>query len=282
VPSKSWRHTEGRFNGEHGTEIYYQSWTPTGKPKAILVLAHGIGEHSGRYAHVADYFARMGYAFWACDHRGHGKSGGQRGHVNSFDEYLADLNRLIRIARESTPAPKTFLIGHSLGGLIAPLYAQEYPSELAGLILSAPAFRDKVKASPLTILLAKAVSPILPTFTAKTGLDANHLSRDREVVTKYVEDPMVHGVVTARWFTEYRRAQDEAMKATSKLVLPTLVLQGGADGIVDASMTSEFFKKLVSPDKTLRVYDGFYHEVLNEPGKESVLRDIDAWLSARI
>lgn len=281
MPSKSWRHTEGRFNGEHGTEIYYQSWTPTGKPKAILLLAHGIGEHSGRYTHVADYFARMGYAFWACDHRGHGKSGGKRGHVNSFDEYLADLHRLIGIARESTPALKTFLIGHSLGGPIAPRYAQKYPGELAGLILSGPAFRDKV-ASPAKILLAKAISPIIPTFTAKTGLDPSLISRDREVVRKYVEDPMVHGVATARWYTEYRRAQDEAMQVASKLVLPTLILQGGADGIVDASATSEFFRKLASPDKTLRVYEGFYHEVLNEPGKESVLRDMDAWLTARI
>jgi alpha-beta hydrolase superfamily lysophospholipase len=281
LPSKSWRHTEGRFNGEHGTEIYYQSWTPTGKPKAILLLAHGIGEHSGRYTHVADYFARMGYAFWACDHRGHGKSGGKRGHVNSFDEYLADLHRLIGIARESTPALKTFLIGHSLGGPIAPRYAQKYPGELAGLILSGPAFRDKV-ASPAKILLAKAISPIIPTFTAKTGLDPSLISRDREVVRKYVEDPMVHGVATARWYTEYRRAQDEAMQVASKLVLPTLILQGGADGIVDASATSEFFRKLASPDKTLRVYEGFYHEVLNEPGKESVLRDMDAWLTARI
>lgn len=281
MPSKSWRHTEARFSGERGTEIYYQSWTPTGKSKAILALAHGIGEHSGRYAHVADYFAGMGYAFWACDLRGHGKSGGRRGHINSFHEYLADLDHLIRVAREKTPAPKTFMIGHSLGGLIAPLYAQQYPRELTGLILSAPAFREKVKASPLTILLAKTISPILPTFTAKTGLDANLLSRDREVVRKYVEDPMVHGVVTARWFTEYRRAQDEAMRAASELVLPTLVLQGGADGIVDAHVTSEFFRKLASPDKTLRVFDGFYHEVLNEPGKESVLRDMDAWLTAR-
>jgi len=281
LPSKSWRHREGRFNGEHGTEIYYQSWTPVGKPKAILVLAHGIGEHSGRYAHVADYFARMDYAFWACDHRGHGKSGGKRGHVSSFDEYLADLHRLAQIARESTPALKTFLIGHSLGGPFAPRYAQKYRGELAGLILSGPAFRDKV-ASPAKILLAKAISPIIPTFTAKTGLDPSLISRDREVVRKYVEDPMVHGVATARWYTEYRRAQDEAMRAASKLVLPTLILQGGADGIVDASATSEFFRKLASPDKTLRVYDGFYHEVLNEPGKESVLRDMDAWLTARI
>lgn len=223
----------------------------------------------------------MGYAFWACDHRGHGKSGGKRGHVNSFDEYLADLHRLIGIARESTPALKTFLIGHSLGGPIAPRYAQKYPGELAGLILSGPAFRDKV-ASPAKILLAKAISPIIPTFTAKTGLDPSLISRDREVVRKYVEDPMVHGVATARWYTEYRRAQDEAMQVASKLVLPTLILQGGADGIVDASATSEFFRKLASPDKTLRVYEGFYHEVLNEPGKESVLRDMDAWLTARI
>jgi len=281
LASASWRHEEGNFEGARGTQIYYQAWTPPGKPKAILALAHGIGEHSGRYAHVADYFARMNYAFWACDLRGHGKSGGKRGHVDSFDDYLADVDRLIRIAKERTPATKTFLIGHSLGGLIGPLYAVKYSGEVAGLILSGTAVRDKVKVSPVKVFLVRALSPVIPTFTARTGLDPNLISRDPEVVRKYVQDPMVHAVVTARWYTEYRQAQEKTMRVANKLTLPCLILQSGADGIVDASMTAEFFKKIASSDKTLKVYDGFYHEVLNEPGKESVFGDIDTWLSAR-
>lgn len=276
----SCRHEEGRFVGERGIEIYYQSWAPLGKPRAILVLTHGIGEHSGRYAHVADYLTRNGYALWACDLRGHGKSGGKRGHVDKFDDYLADISRLIRIAGRA-PASRTFLTGHSLGPLIACDYAEKHPGELAGLILSAPAFRETVKVPLWKVLIARTLSPIVPTFTTRTGLDPNLLSHDKEVVRKYVEDPLVHGVATARWFTEYRQAQERVMRAADKLTLPCLIIQGGADGIVDPSMTTDFFKKVASRDKTLKVYEGFYHEILNEPGKESVLGDIGGWLSAR-
>lgn len=281
LASASWRHEEGNFEGVHGTQIYYQAWTAPGKPKAILVLAHGIGEHSGRHAQVADYFARMKYAFWACDLRGHGKSGGKRGHIESFDEYLADIDHLIRIAKDRYPSTKTFLMGLSLGGLIAAYYAEKHPGELAGLILSAPALAEKMKVSPAKVMIAKTLSGIIPSFSTGTGLDPNLLSHDREVVRKYVEDPLVHKVATARWFTEYRRAQDETMRAADKLTLPCLVLQAGADGIVDSSMTVDFFKRIASSDKTLKVYEGFYHEVLNEPGKVSVLGDVGTWLSAR-
>lgn len=277
----SWRHEEGNFEGAHGTQIYYQAWTVPGNPKALLVLAHGIGEHSGRHAQLADYFARMKYAFWACDLRGHGKSGGKRGHVDSFDDYIADIDHLIRIAKDRYPSTKTFLMGLSLGGLIAAYYAEKHPSELAGLILSAPAIAEKMKISPAKVMIAKALSGIIPSFSTGTGLDPNLLSHDREVVRRYVEDPLVHKVATARWFTEYRRAQDETMRAADRLASPCLVLQGGADGIVDASMTSDFFKRIASSDKTLKVYESFYHEVLNEPGKVSVLGDVGTWLSAR-
>jgi acylglycerol lipase len=275
------RHEEGRFVGERGIEIYYQTWTPPGNPRAILVLVHGIGEHSGRYAHVADYVTRNGYALWACDLRGHGKSGGKRGHVDKFDDYLADIGHMIRIAGERTPGTKTFLIGHSLGGLIAADYAEKRPANFAGLVLSGPAFRQIVKVSSGKSLLARILSPIVPTFTASTGLDPNLISRDKAVVRKYMEDPLVHEVATVRWFTEYRQAQERVMGAADKLTLPCLIMQGGADGIVDSSATIDFFKKVASRDKTLKVYEGFHHEILNEPGKESVLGDIGGWLSAR-
>ncbi|WP_455285022.1 alpha/beta hydrolase [[Eubacterium] cellulosolvens] len=281
MSSTSWRHIEGSFQGTRGTQIHYGAWTPSGKPKAILVIVHGIGEHSRRYVHVADHMARLEFAVWACDLRGHGKSGGKRGHVDSFDDYLADLGQLIRIARDHYPGTKTFLLGHSLGGLIAPNYAEKHPGELDGLIASAPALGEKMEVSPVKVFLAKTLSSIVPTFSTTTGLDPNLLSHDREVVREYVEDPMVHKVVTARWFTEYRRAQDETMRHADKLTLPCLVIQSGADGIVDPAVATEFFKRIKSSDKTLKVYEGFYHESLNEIGKESVLRDIDTWLSAR-
>jgi alpha-beta hydrolase superfamily lysophospholipase len=246
------------------------------------VITHGIGEHSGRYTHVADYFIKRSFTVWACDLRGHGKSGGKRGHIDSFDDYLADVGQMIRIAKDHYPGIKTFLMGHSLGGLIVSYYAEKRPGELNGLIASGPALREKMKVSPVKAFLGSTLSSIMPTFSTTTGLDPNLLSHDQEVVRKYVEDPLVHKVATARWFTEYRRAQDETMRSADKLTLPCLVIQGGADGIIDPAVASEFYKRIVSSDKTLKVYDGFYHESLNEIGKETVLADIDGWLAARI
>ena len=255
---------------------------PPRRAKAILVIAHGIGEHSGRYTHVADYFTKRDLAVWACDHRGHGKSGGKRGHVDSFDDYLADVGQMIRIAKDHSPRIKTFLMGHSLGGLIATFYAEKHPGELDGLIASGPALTEKMKISPGKAFMAKTLSRIMPTFSTSTGLDPNLLSHDQEVVKKYMEDPLVHKVATARWFTEYRRAQEETMRSADKLILPCLIIQGGSDGIVDPAVATELYKRIKSSDKTLKVYDGFYHESLNEVGKESVLGDIDTWLFARI
>jgi len=282
LSSTSSQHTEGSFEGARGTQIYYQTWTPPKKPKAILVITHGIGEHSGRYTHVADYFIKRSFTVWACDLRGHGKSGGKRGHIDSFDDYLADVGQMIRIAKDHYPGIKTFLMGHSLGGLIVSYYAEKRPGELNGLIASAPALREKMKVSPVKAFLGSTLSSIMPTFSTTTGLDPNLLSHDQEVVRKYVEDPLVHKVATARWFTEYRRAQDETMRSADKLTLPCLVIQGGADGIIDPAVASEFYKRIASSDKTLKVYDSFYHESLNEIGKETVLADIDGWLAARI
>jgi alpha-beta hydrolase superfamily lysophospholipase len=255
---------------------------PPRKVKAVLVIAHGIGEHGGRYVHVADYFTKRNLAVWASDHRGHGKSDGKRGHVDDFDDYLADLGQMIRIAKDHSPGVKAFLLGHSLGGLIATLYVEKHPSDLSGLIASAPALREKMKISPVTAFMAKAFSRFMPTFTTGTGLDPNLLSHDKDVVKKYVEDPLVHKVATARWFTEYRRAQEETMRLANEFTLPCLIIQGGADGIVDPTVATELYRRIGGSDKTLKVYDGFYHESLNEIGKESVLADIDNWLSARI
>ena len=255
---------------------------PVGKPKAILVLSHGMGEHSGRYTHVAQYMTGSGYAVWGCDHRGHGRSGGKRGHVDNFNDYVADINQMIRIAKERTPDSKTFLLGHSLGGLIALNYAEKHGDQLAGLVVTSPGLKAKIEISPARAVIIRIVSKIAPSLSIRTGLDANLISRDKEVVSKYVKDPLVHRVATMRFVTEFLGAQDETVRAAERLTVPCLILQAGADGLVDPVATSSFFKKVASPDKILKVYEGFYHEVLNEPGKGSVLGEIDTWLSARI
>ena len=145
MTSGSWRHEEGNFQGERDVQIYYQTWTPSGAPKAILVIVHGQGDHSGRYVHTAEYFVRNGHSVWAYDCRGHGKSAGGRGHVDSFSDYLADNDRLIRIAKEQDPSKKIFLIGHSLGGLVVIRYAERKAGELNGLIATSPLLRLRMK-----------------------------------------------------------------------------------------------------------------------------------------
>ena len=253
-----------------------------GKPRAIIVLGHGQGEHSGRYAHVTQFMARMSYTVWACDFRGHGRSGGKRGHVDNFDNYLADIDSLTQLAKERDPQARIFLIGHSLGGLVALDYAEKRPRELAGLIVSSPLLGLKMKVPSWKKWLGRTLSSIVPTFSMKTGLDANLLTRDRETVQKYVNDPLVHSVASTRFYTELLKAQDATIRDARKLTLPCLIMQAGADGIVDSSSTVSFFRNVASSDKTLKVYDGFYHEILNEPGWESILQDIEAWMSARI
>ncbi|MCJ7456706.1 alpha/beta hydrolase [Candidatus Bathyarchaeota archaeon] len=282
MSSTGWQHMESSFEGARGTQIYYQAWTPTGRPTATLVMIHGQGDHCGRYAHVAEYMARRNYSIWAQDLRGHGKSGGKRGHVDSFDDYLVDTDRLIRIGKEHDRSSTTILLGHSLGGLLATRFAEERGSELAGLIATAPLFALKMKLPAWKKFIGRTLSSIIPTLTLRTGLDANLLSHDRKIVRDYTGDPLVHGVASARFYTEFLRGADETVNGADQLTLPCLIMHGGADGIVDSSATVGFFKKIASSDKTLKVYDGFYHEILNEPGKESVLGDISTWLSARI
>jgi len=279
--STSWTYDEGRFEGERGTEIYYRTWKPLGKIKALVALAHGQGDHSGRYSHVAQHLAQAGYATWAADYRGHGKSGGRRGHVDTFNDYLADTDRVIQNAKEQNPQLKTFLIGHSLGGLVALDYAEKHGSALSGLVATAPLLRLKMKVPPWKALIGRIFSALTPTLSMKTGLEPKLLSRDQKIVRDYISDPLVHGVASTRFYTELLDAMDETIRDANRLTLPCLIMQGGNDEIVDPSATENFFKRVASADKTLRIYEGFYHEVLNEPEKEDLLSEITAWLSAR-
>ena len=232
--------------------------------------------------YTADQIVREGFSVWAADLRGHGKSGGQRGHVENFDDYLADTRRVIEKAKEDNPQVKPFLLGHSLGGLIVLDYAEKIGSSISGVIASAPLLRLKMQVPPWKVALGKALSSLAPTMSMKTGLDPNLLSHDQEVVRNYINDPLVHGVASTRFYTELIRAVSETLQGGNKLTIPCLVMVGTGDGIVDSPTTQEFFKTIASPDKTLKVYKGLYHEVLNEPDKQKLLDEINSWVSARI
>lgn len=269
------------FEGERGTEIYYRTWKPAGATKAVVVITHGQGDHGGRHLHTAEHLTRDGFAVSAADLRGHGKSGGRRGHVYNFDDYLADTRRVIERAGDESPGVKAFLLGHSLGGLIVLDYAEKMGGGISGVIATSPLLRLRMKVPPWKVALGRTLSSLTPTLSMKTGLDPNLLSHDQQVVRNYISDPLVHGVASTRFFTELVRAADETLRDGNRLTLPCLVMVGSGDGIVDPSTTQEFFGTIASSDKTLKVYDGLYHEVLNEPEKEILLSEISAWISAR-
>jgi alpha-beta hydrolase superfamily lysophospholipase len=274
------KHEQGQYQGTAGLSIFWQAWLPE-PAHTVFLLAHGLGEHSGRYTHVADSFSGKGYAVFALDHRGHGKSAGKRGHVEKFADYIADLDLLRHRAAEQFSGKKIFLLGHSLGGLIAAHYALAHPDELSGLLTSSAAFKVKIEANPVKLALGRFFSKHLPGLTMGNELDPNYVSRDPAVVKAYLADPLVHDRVSARWFTEFVAAIAEVQARAPELRMPLLVMQSGDDKLVAPEGAREFFDKAGSADKTLKLWPGFFHEMFNEPEKAEVMNFTSEWLDAR-
>jgi acylglycerol lipase len=274
------RHDEGRFAGAGGLEIYWQAWLPEGEPRALVLLAHGGAEHSGRYAWTAGELVAHGFAVYALDHRGHGRSEGPRAYVDRLEHAVADLHTLSDLARERHPAPPQFLLGHSMGGLIALEYALRYQDELTGLVLSAPlAVLDANAVARSVARALSAVAPRLPVYK----IDATTVSRDPEVVRAYERDLLNHrGRLPARTVGELMAATTTLPERLPALRLPILSLYGSADRLVSTKGSLVVETRCESDDCTVRRYDGLYHELLNEPERDRVLSDIAEWIEARL
>ncbi|HWH49846.1 MAG TPA: lysophospholipase [Burkholderiales bacterium] len=276
------KHQEGFFTDAHGSKRYYQFWLPESPPKAVLLLVHGLAEHSGRYANLVSHLVPRGYAVYAMDHVGHGKSDGARTYVERFGDFVESLRKYFGMIRAWQPEVPIFLIGHSLGGLIAATYLLEHPDGLQGAILSGPAVRIPDNISPVTIFAGKILSALFPGFGV-LGLDARGVSRDPAVVTAYLNDPLVFtGKVTARLGAEMLKAMRRMEAEAHRIRLPILILQGSADKLVDPAGARMLHERVGSADKTLNVYEGLYHEVYNEPEHGRVLRDVESWLEKRL
>ena len=275
------QHTEGKFNASDGLELYDQAWRPDGETKAVLAVVHGYGEHSGRYLNPVNYFVPRGYALYAYDLRGHGKSAGQRGHINRFDEYLSDTDIFLKRVREQQPGRKVFLLGHSLGGLIVAAYAQDHPGELPGLIMSSAFLSFKMQVPGWKAMVGRVMSALNPAMTMKNDLSASLLSHDPAVVAAYDADPLNHHVATARWFTEIVAAQARTLDRAGQVTIPVLALYAGADQIADPEGSALFFERVKLTDKAAHRYDGYYHETFNEVDKDTVFRDLEVWLAMR-
>jgi alpha-beta hydrolase superfamily lysophospholipase len=276
------KHQEGYLKSVRDTDIYYQYWLPEVEPKAILLVVHGLAEHSGRYMNIVNFLVPSGYAVYGIDHIGHGKSGGKRGYVKRFQDYTKPLKEYFDMIREWQPEKPIFLIGHSMGGLIGAAYLLEHQDELSGAVLSGPGIKVPDHISQGVIFAGKILSSIMP----KAGLiqlDAEGVSRDPEVVDAYVNDPLVYtGKTTARLGAELLKAMQSVTDQASKISLPIMIVQGSDDKLVDPSGAQLLYDLVSSKDKTIKIYNGFYHEVFNEPEHELVLNDVHAWLEAHL
>jgi alpha-beta hydrolase superfamily lysophospholipase len=274
----------GTLTGSEGLKIFYR-YFPAEPERARMVIAHGLGEHSGRYTNVVERVIPKGISVWVPDHRGHGRSEGKRGHVLNFVQFLTDLHLAVDIARENLPdGMKCFLLGHSMGGLIAINFAQRFPDLIDGVIASSPALGMVVEIPGVKKVLGSFMSYIRPSLSMGNELDATKISHDPDVVDAYVNDPLVHDRVTARFFTELLAAMETVSQQASALNIPILMQVAGDDHLVSARSSRQFFEKLNLQDKTLRVYDGYYHEIYNEleDRRQQALQDLEKWLEEHL
>ncbi len=267
----------GRLPSFDGTPLFYRRNVPE-NPKGHLILAHGFSEHSGRYAHVADYLGNRGYAVWAMDNRGHGRSGGQRGHVDEYGDYVKDLLAFHgEVARESGEA-RPFLLGHSNGGLIALRFALAHAPLLRGLVLSDPLLQLSKAVPALKLFAGRVIARFAPRYSMPNDLEPAELTQDPAMMEAYLADPVIFHVVSVGWFAQMKKASADARARGKELTLPFLLLLGGADPVCSGAAGRAFFESAASKDKTLKVYEGFRHEILNELGRERVFADLSAWL----
>lgn len=278
------QHREATFQGAKGFSIFRRTWLPdNGATRAAVVIVHGLGEHSGRYAHVAEQLVAAGCAVYAMDHRGHGKSDGSRAVVDRFSRAVEDIDQVVELAKKENPGKPVFMLGHSMGGALALSYTLKHQPKLKGLILSGPAVA--IDGAPPHL---KPLSRILSIFAPSAGLFAippTTVSRDESVVKHYADDPLnFHGKVPARTLSEIIGFVEWLPAAVPGLTLPLLIQHGSKDVLAGVSGSQMVAREASSKDKTLKVYDELFHEIYNElpADRAIVLADLKAWVEAHI
>ncbi|MEM6582799.1 MAG: lysophospholipase [Pseudomonadota bacterium] len=276
------KHSEGSLVALRNQSVYFQYWLPDVKPKALLLIVHGAGEHGGRYQHVAAHFAQLGFAVAALDHPGHGKSEGQYGHIERLDELVETVSIFHdQLIREFVGIP-CFMIGHSMGGLIASLYLLKRQHDLAGCVLSGPAVKSEIEPGFMQFLTIRFLSAFAP--RAKVlQLDARGVSRDPKVVAEYEGDPLVnHSKMSARMVYELFSGMERIQGQAQQISLPILIMHGEADLLTAPDGSRELYNGVSSKDKTLKMYPELYHEIFNEPERMDVLSYLEQWLNQRL
>jgi alpha-beta hydrolase superfamily lysophospholipase len=264
-----------------GLDLYLRRWETEGVPRQwTFVLVHGLGEHSGRYQHLAQWFTPRGATVYAMDLRGHGRSGGQRGHAPNLSALLHDIDLVVKRVRTESGGP-VVLIGHSFGGLLAIAYALDRPDRIDKAVLSAPALVARVKVPAWKQALARVLPRIAPKASFANEIDPNVLSHDATIGPAYTGDPLVHNRITAGLYAATIARGEEFIRRAPELRVPFLLMHGRDDQIVDPAGSQRFFARATAPDRAFCLYPGLYHEIFNEVDQERVFQDIEGWLTQR-
>jgi alpha-beta hydrolase superfamily lysophospholipase len=271
---------EERFKGVGGVSIFMRSWRPATRTRGVVVIVHGFNSHSGQYFWVADQLVSHGLSVYALDHRGRGKSEGDRFYVETIADYVKDVDALVELARSREPGLPVFMLGHSAGGVISCTYALEHQSKLAGLICESFAFQIPAPDFALTII--KGLSHIAP-HAHVLRLKNGDFSRDPAVVRGMDADPLIaNEVQPAETVAAMVRADERLKKEFPLITLPLFILHGTEDRATRPSGSQFFYDTAGARDKTLKLYEGYYHDLLNDTGKEVVMTDIASWIRARL
>lgn len=264
-----------------GLDMFGRRWETDGDPRAVILLVHGLGEHCGRYEHVAQMLTDNGYSLISFDLRGHGKSGGQRGHASSFEDFMKDIDSMFAQVADWFPGKPQFIYGHSLGGILVLNYVLRRKPALAGAIVTSPGLRTALEEQKAKVALAKILGALLPSSGLPSGLDASAISRDPEVVRRYREDPLVHDKITFGMARGVLEAINWAFAHAAEFPLPLLLMHGTADQIAYDRGSREF-AAAVKGDCTLKLWEGLTHETHNEPEKEQVFQYLLDWLAHHV
>lgn len=272
---------EGLFNGVADLGLYYQSWLPDHAARAVVVIIHGFSDHCGRYDNLVEVLVNHRLAVYSYDLRGHGQSSGKPGYVDRFDDYRQDTHIFINLVHKQHPNLPLFLFGHSMGGLIALDQALYYPESMSGVIASAPHLGTPPVA-PVKLMAGRVLSRLWPSFSMPAGLDESGLSRDEEAVQAYRDDPLVHGVGTARLSTEIEAAVAETQTNAQGLKPPLFIYFGSEDHITNPADSQRFYDSVLNTDKTIIIYDGGHHENHNDIHYERVVIEVAQWIEAQL
>jgi alpha-beta hydrolase superfamily lysophospholipase len=268
--------TESRLRSPDGTELFWRAW-PLAGARATLAVVHGLGEHSGRYAEFARAMASDGYAVSALDLRGHGQSQGQRGHVDSWSDWVDDLVTFVAEV-QSQATGEVVPVGHSFGAAVLLDGVVVGRVEARRFVVSSPALRAAVRVPGWKVALGRVSSRVAPGFALSNGLDASHISREQSVVDAYVNDPLVHDRISSRTYTEWQAAIGRIMAGAAGIQQPFFASHGAGDQLIDPAGTEDFYARTTVPGRLLKIYPDRYHEPYNDIGREEVFQDLAAWL----